>query len=61
MLTLKFGAFLKDRPLEKLLEISIDKPDADIFLGSIRFDGKTAHLGDWSEIIEWNPLNNSKI
>ena len=57
----RFGAFLKDRPLEKLLEISIDKPDAEIFLGSIRFDGKTAHLGDWSEIIQWNPLNNSKI
>ena len=57
----RFGAFLKDRPLEKLLKISIDKPDAELFLGSIRFDGKTAHLGDWSEIIQWNPLNNSKI
>lgn len=57
----RFGAFLKDKSLEKLVEISKNKPDIELFLGSIRFDGKTAHLGDWSEIIEWNPLQNSKI
>ena len=57
----RFGAFLKDKSLEKLVKISKNKPDTELFLGSIRFDGKTAYLGDWSEIIEWNPLQNSKI
>ena len=54
----RFGAFLKDKSLDKLDEISKNKPNNPLFLGSIRFNRKTAYLGDWSEIIEWNPLNN---
>ena len=32
-----------------------------VYLGSAKADGKIMHLGDWSEILPWSPLNKSLI
>ncbi len=54
-----FGAFLANAPLNQLRELYSEGYDGALFLGSARMDGKTRHLGDWSEILPWTPLLES--
>ncbi|MEL0267482.1 MAG: PD-(D/E)XK nuclease family protein [Euryarchaeota archaeon] len=53
----KFGAVLRDQALVQLSELLDSGHEGAIFLGSARMDGKIAHLGDWCEILPWNPMN----
>ncbi len=55
----RFGALIKDQSLEKIRQLGEEQLDGYLFLGSIRVGGKTAHLGDWSEILPWEPLLRS--
>ena len=54
-----FGAFLSNQPLDQLRELQNNGYDGPLFLGSTRIDGEIRHLGDWSEILPWNPLIKS--
>jgi len=53
----KFGAVLRDQALVHLSELLDSGHEGAIFLGSARMDGRIAHLGDWCEILPWNPMN----
>ena len=55
----RFGALLKGRSLEKIRQMDQAELDGYLFLGSIMFGGKTARMGDWSEILPWSPLLRS--
>ena len=55
----RFGAILKGQALEKIRQIERDEPEGYLFLGSVRVDGKTVHMGDWSEVLPWSPLLRS--
>ena len=55
----RFGALLKGRSLEKIRQMDQAELDGYLFLGSIMFGGKTARMGDWSEILPWYPLLRS--
>jgi len=55
----RFGAFLVNQPLHQLIELHSQGYDGPLFLGSLRIDGKTRHLGDWSEVLPWKPLLKS--
>ena len=55
----RFGALLKGRSLEKIRQMDQAELDEYLFLGSIMFGGKTARMGDWSEILPWSPLLRS--
>jgi len=55
----RFGGFVKGRALEQMLNLISSEYEGPIFIGSIRAEGRTIHLGDWSEILEWTPLLNS--
>ena len=48
---------LRDQALVQLSELLDSGHEGAIFLGSARMDGKIAHLGDWCEILPWNPMN----
>ena len=54
-----FGAFLSNQPLNQLRELQDKGYEGPLFLGSTRIDGEIRHLGDWSEILPWNPLLKS--
>ena len=54
-----FGAFLSNQPLNQLRELQDKGYEGPLFLGSTRIDGRIRHLGDWSEILPWNPLLKS--
>ena len=55
----RFGAILKGRALEEIKRLEQDEIDGYLFLGSVRVDGKIVHMGDWSEILPWDPLLES--
>ena len=55
----RFGALLKGTSLEKIRQMEQAELDGYLFLGSIMFGGKTARMGDWSEILPWSPLLRS--
>ncbi len=55
----KFGAFLVNQPLDQLRALCSEGYEGALFIGSARIDGETRHLGDWSEILPWNPLLES--
>jgi len=55
----RFGALLKGSSLEKIRQMNQAELDGNLFLGSIMFGGKTARMGDWSEILPWSPLLRS--
>ncbi|MBI87622.1 MAG: hypothetical protein CMB67_01145 [Euryarchaeota archaeon] len=55
----RFGAILKDKAHEKMIEIQSSGGNPHLFLGSARVDGKIMHLGDWSEILPWSPMLRS--
>ena len=55
----RFGALLKGKSLEKIRQMDQPELDGYLFLGSIMFGGKTARMGDWSEILPWSPLLRS--
>tara|TARA_Y100001968_G_scaffold325311_1_gene366330 strand:+ start:1986 stop:3161 length:1176 start_codon:yes stop_codon:yes gene_type:complete len=52
----RFGAILKDKALQQMIENQSSADDHHLFLGSARLDGKVMHLGDWSEILPWSPM-----
>jgi len=54
-----FGAFLSNQSLNQLRELQNMGYDGPLFLGSTRVDGEVRYLGDWSEILPWNPLLKS--
>ena len=54
-----FGAFLSNQPLDQLRELQNNGYEGPLFLGSTRIDGEIRHMGDWSEILPWNPLIKS--
>lgn len=54
-----FGAFLSNQPLNQLRELQNKGYNGPLFLGSTRKDGDIRRLGDWSEILPWNPLLKS--
>ena len=53
----KFGAVLRDQALTQMSELLDSGHEGAIFLGSARMDGRIAHLGDWCEVLPWNPIN----
>ncbi len=55
----RFGALLNGSSLEKIRQMEKAELDGYLFLGSIMFGGKTARMGDWSEILPWSPLLRS--
>ena len=55
----RFGTLLKGKSLEKIRQMDQPELDGYLFLGSIMFGGKTARMGDWSEILPWSPLLRS--
>jgi len=55
----RFGALLNGSSLEKIRQMSQAELDGYLFLGSIMFGGKTARMGDWSEVLPWSPLLRS--
>ena len=57
----RFGAMLKDQALERMRELEPLDSDTVLYLGSARLDGKVMHLGDWSEILLWEPILHSLI
>jgi hypothetical protein len=57
----KFGALLRDQALSQMRELVNSGFQGPIYLGSAKADGKVMHLGDWSEILPWTPLNKSLI
>ena len=57
----RFGAILKDHALDRMRKLEPLDSDTVLYLGSARLDGKIMHLGDWSEILLWEPLLNSLI
>ena len=57
----KFGALLRDQALSQMRELVDSGYQGPIYLGSAKADGKVMHLGDWSEILPWTPLNKSLI
>ena len=57
----RFGAILKDHALHKMRELEPLDADAVLYLGGARLDGKIMHLGDWSEILLWEPVLKSPI
>ena len=52
----RFGAILKDQALEKINQLDESALESELFLGSVRADRNIIHMGDWSEIIPWNPI-----
>ena len=54
-----FGAFLSNQSLNQLRELQNKGYEGPLFLGSTRIDGEIRHLGNWSEILPWDPLLKS--
>jgi hypothetical protein len=52
----RFGAVLRDQALVQMSELIDSGHEGPIFLGSVRMDGRVAHLGDWCEILPWSPI-----
>jgi len=52
----RFGAIIKDSALEQIMSINSTSNGIPLFIGSCRVSGSVMHLGDWSEIIPWDPL-----
>lgn len=55
----RFGAIIKDSALEQIRMIDSKNNGKPLFIGSCRVSGSVMHLGDWSEIIPWEPLLSS--
>ena len=55
--THRFGAILKDSALDSLSKLKATDSKKPLFLGSVRAQGKIIHLGHWSEVMEWSPIN----
>jgi hypothetical protein len=55
-----FGALIKGRALTQIKELISSDYEGPVFLGSVRSQGKIIHLGDWSEVLPWSPLLESK-
>jgi hypothetical protein len=53
----KFGAVLRDQALVQLTSLLDSGHEGAIFLGSARMDGRVAHMGDWCEVLPWEPIN----
>ena len=57
----KFGAILRDQALSQMRQLVDSGYQGPVFLGSAKADGKVMHLGDWSEVLPWSPINKSLI
>ena len=57
---ISFGALIKGRALSQIKALISSDFEGAIFLGSVRSQGKIIHLGDWSEVLPWSPLLESK-
>ena len=57
----KFGALLRDQALSQMRDLVDSGHQGPVYLGSAKADGKVMHLGDWSEILPWAPINKSLI
>ena len=55
----RFGAILKDGALDQIRQIISSGEQGPLFIGSGRVSGSVMHLGDWSEILPWEPLLSS--
>ena len=52
----RFGFTVKDQAKNQLDELMSDGYEGILFIGSARVSSKVLHLGDWSEIIPWEPI-----
>mgnify|MGYP001158401239 FL=1 len=57
----KFGAIIRDQALSQMRQLVDSGYQGPVFLGSAKADGKVMHLGDWSEVLPWSPINKSLI
>ena len=55
----RFGFTVKDQAKNQLDELISDGYEGTLFIGSARVSSKVLHLGDWSEIIPWQPISES--
>jgi hypothetical protein len=57
----RFGFTVKDQAKNQLDELFSDGYEGTLFIGSARVSSKVLHLGDWSEIIPWQPILESTM
>ena len=57
---ISFGALIKGRALSQIKALISSDFEGAVFLGSARSQGQIIHLGDWSEVLPWSPLLESK-
>ena len=55
----RFGFTVKDQAKSQLDQLISDGYEGTLFIGSARVSSKVLHLGDWSEIIPWQPISES--
>ena len=55
----RFGFTVKDQAKHQLDCLIEDGYEGALFIGSARATSKVLHLGDWSEILPWQPLLKS--
>ena len=55
----RFGFTVKDQAKNQLDELILDGYEGILFIGSARVSSKVLHLGDWSEIMPWQPISES--
>ncbi len=55
----RFGFTVKDQAKHQLDGLMEDGYEGALFMGSARATSKVLHLGDWSEILPWQPLLES--
>ena len=52
----RLGFIVRDRAKLQLDSLIEEGYDGAVFIGSARMTTKVLHLGDWSEILKWQPL-----
>lgn len=56
----RHGAVFVGKALERLVELQASDWDGPVYLGGVRLDGDTWKLGDWCDVLPWDPILKSR-